>query len=186
MPIKVGYWRSWPSGPKKQRETLEAAGCEKIYGEASPKMAYRLVERYEAIRTLRPGDELVVVEAQILGRNQAEVLEALTEAHRVSEGGAAIRDLETGEVVKWSAEAQGPLDFVTRAVTAQNQGRRRAAGEAARGRAGRKKALEGKRHAAAKADWFNPEMSGAQVAEKYGITVQTLTRYFGGRMWGSS
>ncbi len=177
----IGYYRNWPSGPKKQRETLEAAGCEKLYGEATPKAADRLKERQYATRTLRPGDELVIVAPEVLGRNQAEILEAMSEVHRISDGGAVIRDLSTGETVAWTPDVQGPLDFVARGVASLMTRRNRAGNEASRTRSGRKKALQGRKHAEAKADWHNPDLSGPQVAEKHGVSVQTLHSYFGPR-----
>jgi hypothetical protein len=144
-------------------------------------MPFPLSERDQVIRTLRPGDELVVVAPEVLGRNQAEILEALVDAYRISDGGAVIHDLSTGSAVQWTPEAQTALAFVARGATSLLRRRTSAAGVAARGRAGRKKSLQGSRLAAARDDWFNLELSGAQVAMKYGITTKTLHEYFGRR-----
>ncbi|WP_139189460.1 hypothetical protein [Thalassobaculum litoreum] len=179
--MRIGYWRCWASGPKRQRDNLEAAGCDRICGEESPKRPLPLAERSEAIRTLRAGDELVVVAPEVLGRNQVEILEALTETYRMSDGGAVIRDLSTGNAIRWTPEAQVALDFVARGATNLLYRRTSAAGFAARGRAGRKKALQGSRLTAARDDWFNLQMTGGQVAQRYGVTTKTLHDYFGKR-----
>jgi len=178
--MKIGYWRNWPSGPKRQEADLREAGCEKLYGEPNPHPRDPLRERFEAIRTLRPGDELVVVAPEVLGRSQAEILEALAEAHRVSKGGAAIRDLSSGEVVRWHPDVQGPLDFVARGAANLLQRRTSAAGKAS-ARGGRKPALQGKTKALAKADWLDPSIPPMVVAAKYGVTIKTLYKWLGPR-----
>ncbi len=182
----IGYWRNWPSGPKKQREKLEAAGCERVYGESSPRMPEPLAELAEAVRTLRPGDEIVVVAPEVLGRTQAEILAAMTDIHRLTKGGAAIRDLSTGEAIRYHPDMHGPLDFVARGAAALGKRKMTAANEASRTKSGRKKALVGKRKAAAEKDWRDMSLTGPQVAEKYGLSVQALHNYFGARSKSSS
>jgi hypothetical protein len=116
--MRIGYWRSWASGPNDQVQALEAAGCQDIYGEVSPKASEPLIERNHVIQSLRPGDVLVVAAPEVLGREPSEILEALAEIHRVTLGCAGILDLSSDEIVQWDPGGQRPLDFVARGSVA--------------------------------------------------------------------
>ncbi len=179
--MRIGYWRTWPSGPRKQEADLEDAGCERVYGESSPTSTMPLVERENAIRTLRPGDEFVVVAPEVLGRTQGEILEGMTEIHRVSNGGAAILDLSTGDAIQYHPDMQAPLEFVARGATALKSRKLAKATKASKGKSGRKRKLQGPAKAAAKVDWLDKSLTSQQVADKHGVSIPLLHRELGSR-----
>lgn len=177
----VGYIRRWPSGPRiaDQESTLRDAGCEKIYTEDRTPPKGPLPQRAYAIKSLRPGWKLVVVEPSILGRTDAEIAEGLSEVAVIAAGGASVLDLSTAEEIGWTPNAVSITSFIARGVRGL-KGRRSLAGrESARGKGGRPRALQGKRRAAAQADWEAMEMSQSEIAEKYGVSTTVLHKEFG-------
>jgi len=176
----IGYVRNWPSGPKGQEIELRKAGCEIIYTDNMRPASEPLDQRPFAIKAMRPGRKLVIVEPEVFGRNAGEIMAGLQEMHAASGGGASVLVLATGEEVSWSPDAQPVVAFLDLALNGLKR-RQTAAGRAtAAGRGGRPPKLRGKALAAAKADWHAQNGSQAEIAERHGVSVPTLHRLFGG------
>lgn len=178
-----GYERIWPSGPKKQAAELDAAGCERVFTDDTPRRSSAsLPERAKLIRQLCPGDVVVMVAPEVLGRGAGDIADALAAIIRTAEGGVTIRDLSTGQDFTPTERDQPFLDFVARATDGSVKRRTAKANLASRGKAGAPRKLQGKRLAAARAAWFDPnEPSGPAVAERFGVSYQTMHSYFGPR-----
>lgn len=177
----VGYIRRWPSGPRvaDQEKALREAGCERIYVEERKRSNEPLAQRAYAIKSLRPGWKLVVSEPAVFGRADAELADGLREVHALSGGGAAVLDLSTSEECWWTDEAQRPISFIARGLKGLKTRQGQKGREAARGKGGRPKALQGKRRAAARDDWEAMEMSQSEIAEKYGVSTTVMHKEFG-------
>lgn len=178
-----GYERKWPSGPTKQAAALDAAGCERVFSDDTPKRTSGVLrERANMIRQLRPGDVVVIVAPEVLGRGAADVSAALADIISYAGGRAVIRDLSTGVEFTPTEQDRPFLDFVTRATDGAVKRRTEKANLASRGKAGRKPSLHGKRRAEAEAAWLDPDgPSGSEIAARFGVSVQTLHNYFGPR-----
>ena len=134
--------------------------------------------RTDAIRALRPGDELAVHSPARLGATRADVLAAL---EGIGRAGAAVYDCASGEAITIHPDAAKAIGFAERA---ESQGQRERAARARKGitrRAGPPAALEGKKLAAAKAAWLNPETTAQMVADQFGVSTRTLYRRFGNK-----
>lgn len=179
-----GYRREWPSGPKDQARALEAAECERVFADDTPRRSSAsLPERAKLFRQLRPGDVIVIVAPEVLGRGASDVADALAEITRISEGGATIRDLSTGAEFTPTANDGPALDFIRRATDGAVRRRVDKANKASRGKAGKPRAFKTKAiERAAKAAWLDPkEPSGTAVAKRFGVSWMTMHRYFGPR-----
>jgi DNA invertase Pin-like site-specific DNA recombinase len=135
-----------------------------------------LAARTEAIRALRPGDELVIHSAARLGTTRGDVLAALDAIGRAE---AAVYDCAAAETVTPHPLAVSMIAFAARA---ESQGQQERAAKARRGitrRAGPPAALTGKKLREAEKLWTNPETSARQVADATGASVRTLYRRFG-------
>jgi hypothetical protein len=174
----LGYIRTWPSGPtfKKQKDALLRAGVEdsdrailvdhvKSAGEVG-----RM--HHEAVEWLRPGDELIVYCAAVLGPLDT----ALAALAKTVRSGAPIRDLDSGKLFTMHADASVVADFAS--VVSKSRGQWQTTAARAKVRP-RKPKLTGKARAAAKVDWADPTQTQEQVAAKYGVSAMTLYRAFG-------
>lgn len=174
----VGYARLWPSGPKGQETALREAGCTLIYTD-KPKMGESLTQRSYAIKALRAGSKLVVTDAEVFGRNPAEVIAGLAEMHDITEGGAALHVLSINRSWTWAPGAGEIVELLDLAVNG-NRRRQTAAGHAAAaGKGGRPSKLRGKAKAAAQADWNSRNGSQAEIARRHGVSILTMRREFG-------
>lgn len=182
---KVGYARRWPSGPKNQVETLRTAGCDPIYEDKPRSRDEPLSQRDYAIKALRPGRQLVVVEASVLGRNADEITDGLQAVYEQTDGGAEIMDLSTGEACVWSEDAQKPLRFLAHALARLGQRKGHAGQQAAKGKTGRKPAFAGPQIPKAKADWHSGRAPQAEIAADWGVSVKTMHKWFGPAGGGS-
>lgn len=182
--MQVGYARvsTGDQSLELQLDALRAAGCERLFtdtasGRIDPKDRPGLEE---ALRFLRPGDQLLVWKLCRLGRSTVGLIQTLTDLRA---RGIAFRSLQDPG---WdSSTATGQLLFGVLAVLAQYEAdltrERTQAGLAAaraRGRVGgRPPALSATQVAMAQKALEAPGATFAQVAELLEVSVSTLKRY---------
>lgn len=196
--MRRGYIRLSKAGPslQEQKAALEAAGINDfseygpVYVDEIPKgrNAPPLPQRYEAIRSLEAGDELVVSNASRLGISTGDVLDAMK---AIADRKAALHDVETGETVAWHPDATKVIEFARRAegenrkeIAAKMRQSREASGKVG----GAPEKLSGTALKEAQRLWADTTLSSAQVAEKIGVNVRTLYRRLGdrgGKQFGS-
>ena len=175
----IGDWRACSVNNKtdSQRESLKFAGCDLIIeDEEKEPQPFSL-----CLETLKPGDVLVVTSLEMLGRNLAGVLKAITS---ITERGASLISLSEG--LDSSSESGEPLvrmcHLLMRCqqalVLKKNQKGLMAC--RARGRlGGRKKKLSQKDITQIKELLSRPESSVSDVAKKYGVSRTTIYKYVG-------
>ena len=177
------------SGPDRaaQEAALRAAGLNDfgadgpVYVDLPPPKRIKpgvdpLPGRTLLLRALQGGDDVAIHSAARLGATRGDVLAVLG---AIGEAGAAVWDCQAGEAVKPHPEALAMIRFAERA---ESQGQQERAAKARRNithRAGPPAALTGKKLAAAKVAWGDPEKAARQVAEECGASVRTLYRLFG-------
>ncbi len=196
--MRRGYIRLSKAGPslEAQKAALEAAGIEDfseygpVYVDEVPKRrnAPTLPQRFEAIRSLEAGDELVVSNASRLGISVGDVFDAMK---AIADRKAALHDAETGETVAWHPDAMKVIEFARRAegenrkeIAAKMRQSREASGKIG----GAPEKLSGTALKEAERLWADTTLSSAQVAEKIGVNVRTLYRRLGdrgGKQFGS-
>lgn len=174
----IGYVRLWPSGPKGQEAALRDAGCTLIYTD-KPKMGDPLIQRGYAIKALRGGSKLVITDAEVFGRNPAELIAGLAEMHDTTDGGACLHILSAGRDFVWHPGADQVVDFLDLAINGNHRRQTAAGHAAAAGKGGRPSKLRGKAKAAAQADWIARNGSQAEIAQRHGVSVLTMRREFG-------
>lgn len=189
--MKRGYIRLSRAGPslEVQKEALRSAGITDfsefgpVYVDEIPKgrRITGLPERDAAIRSLLPGDELVVASASRLGTSASDVLAAI---QRIGAKEAVILDAETGETISWHPDALKVAEYARRAeranrseITAKMSLKRAESGKLG-GAPTKKWKVSQKR---AREMWNDPTRSASEVAELVGISVPTLYRRFGER-----
>lgn len=165
-----------------QIAALEKAGCEHIFQEKVSGAAQYRRQFTIMLKTIRPGDVLVVWKLDRLGRRLMEVAE-LCEMMR--EQGIEFRSVT--EAVDTTTPI-GRLFFHFLAIFAQFERemtaeRTKAGMAAARARGqqfGRKPVLQDVDMDEVMADVANLDMTMAQVAKKWGVSKATLNNYFPG------
>lgn len=134
--------------------------------------------RSEAISRLRPGDQLVIATASVLGATRSELLQVLA---ATAAQGALINDLAAGELISLAPEMEPVLRLAERA---ESQVRHQQAAKARAGRLvvrGPEKALAGKDRDKVEADWRNPALTADEVVRRHDVSRSTLNREFGPR-----
>lgn len=197
--MRRGYIRLSKAGPslEDQQKALANAGIDDfseygpVYVDEVPKRrnAPTLPQRFQAIRSLEAGDELVVSSASRLGTSAGDVLDAM---RAIAERRAALYDAETGETVVWHPDATKVIEFARRAegenrkeIAAKMRHSREASGKIG----GAPEKLSGAALKEAKRLWADATLSSAQVAEQIGVNVRTLYRRLGdrgGKQFGSN
>ena len=192
--MKLGYMREAAGLParKAQEEALRSAGIESFGEEApvwldlNPKRRKKaaapdpLPELAEALRAMRPGDELVVANPAVLGGSRGAVFEVLQAIGRRQ---GAVFDASTGQTIPWHPEALALLDFCARAETltrsfALTKARKRRAELGRTGGPAVKldKEKDPKAYAAALKIWLNLDLTGNQAAAQIGVSPSTCYR----------
>ena len=164
-----------------QRDALKRAGCEKIFEEKESGRAGTKRTAYEgALAYLRPADQLVVWKIDRLGRSLREMLET---AHKLQEQN--IKVISLTEAIDTDT-ANGRMMFNMLGTIAEyfldlNRERTMAGLRAAlaRGRkGGRPRKLSDEDLAVGRAMLTDPTIPVSKVAERLGISRQSLYRYF--------
>lgn len=183
MPQKIGYARvsTQDQDLSLQIDALKREGCSQIYEEkVSGKSADR-PELASCVKALRTGDTLVVWRMDRLGRSLRDLVEIVTSIDAKGINFTSLNEkIETGT-------ASGKLMFHVFASMAEFERnliseRTRAGLAAARARGrvgGRKPALSGKDIEHAKLLLKNPKITVTEVAERFGVTRQTIYRQVG-------
>ncbi|GEM_PF-1916180 len=179
MNQKIGYSRASLGNLKKdsQRESLKAAGCDLIIeDEEKEPQPFNL-----CLEILKPGDVLVVTSLEMLGRNLAGVLKAITS---ITERGASLISLSEG--LDSSCESGEPLVRMCHLLMGCQQAfvreknQKGLSASRARGRlGGRKKKLSQKDINQIKGLLSRPESSVSDVAKKFGVSRTTIYKYVG-------
>ncbi|MFA1791640.1 recombinase family protein [Xanthomonas campestris] len=187
--LRIGYARKSKEDQELalQRDALKRAGCSEIYEEqvsrAGPLRDKKgATELANALRSLRPGDTLVVWRLDRLGGSVSELIRIVT--HQLKERGIGFESLT--EKIDTSTAA-GNMFFQIAAVFAEYERRQliertKAGLEAARARGrkgGRKKSLNTKQVREAKALLADPNITVADVCKHFGIGRTTLYGYVG-------
>jgi DNA invertase Pin-like site-specific DNA recombinase len=186
----IGYARvsTIDQNPALQIDALKSAGCEKIFVEQASGAQRERPELARALDVTRSGDTLVVWRLDRLARSLKQLIETV---EGLDGRGVAFRSLT--EAVDTSSPG-GVLVFQIFGALAQFERslirERTSAGlvaARARGRVGgRPPALSPKDIKAAKALMADQEITMDQVAQKLGVAVSTLYRYFPGGRSGDS
>jgi DNA invertase Pin-like site-specific DNA recombinase len=189
--MRRGYIRLSKAGPslEDQQRALASAGVGD-FGELGPvyvdeilkrRSSEHLPRRAAAIRSLFEGDELVIASAAQLGTSAADVLAAL---EAISRKGATVYDIEAREAVTWHPDALKVIAFAQRAESGNRKDVARKA-RVARAESGRiggaPSKLEGRRLVEAKKLWADPELSAGEIADRMGVSRNTLYRLLGER-----
>lgn len=174
----IGYVRQWPSGPKGQEAALRGAGCTLIYTDKS-KTGEPLPQRSYAIKALRGGSTLMVTDAEVFGRTPQEIIGGLAEIFETTKGGAVLHILSVGRSWTWAPGAGEIVELLDLAANGRNRRQTEAGRATAAGRGGRPAKLQGKKLAAARADWEARNGSQQEIAHRHGVSVPTLQRLFG-------
>lgn len=191
---RIGYIRLSRAGPslEAQKEALryaagkigkiqatfiEAARNSDV-GSSAPRTSDCFPERTAAIKSLRPGDHLVVATPSRIGTNKGDVLKAL---EAIGAQGAMLYVESLERSFAWTlalAEFTALVAKDKNVLVAEKMRTRKAETGA---RSGPKpKLVEGTpRWDQAKADWANPKRKPEAVAKKFGVSVPTLYRRFG-------
>lgn len=178
---------------KAQQDVLRSVGIDDfsdegpVWHDKAPKKRKQspgvepLPDLAEALRAMRPGDELAVANPAVLGGSRGQVFEVL---QAIGKREGAVRDASTGQLIPWSPEAIALLDFCNRAealtrsfALAKARVRRAEIGH----KGGTPTKLVGKAKEAALAIWLNPELTGDAAADKIGISPSTAYRKLGPR-----
>lgn len=178
----VGYARVSTSDQSldRQRDELAAAGAEIIYSEVgSGKRDASRPQWEELLRSLRPGDNLMVTELSRLGRSTSQ-LSAL--ADDLNDRGISLRILNLGidtgtpsgklvyTIIAGVAEMERDL-----LIERTNSGL--AAGRARGRKGGRKREFSPAAVRKAQEQYDKGELSVAEIARLAGVSRQTLYRY---------
>lgn len=196
--MRRGYIRLSKAGPsfEDQQKALANAGIDDfseygpVYVDEISKRRNPLIlpARFEAIRSLEAGDELVVASASRLGTSTGDVLDAMK---AIADRKAALYDVETGETVIWHPDATKVIDYARRAEGENRKeigAKMRQSREASGRIGGAPEKLSGAALKEAKRLWADTTLSSSQVAEKIGVNVRTLYRRLGdrgGKQFGS-
>jgi DNA invertase Pin-like site-specific DNA recombinase len=153
-----------------------------IYIDRKPKRAVKgtipTPELILAFRSLRPGDELVIACASVLGGTRVSVLNALQE---IGKRQASVLDVGANTTVAYVPEALAMIAFAERAesqmrVAVLKKARLRKVELGAVG--GKPAALEGKALEDARARWADPTLTAKEAAVASGVSESTMRRLF--------
>lgn len=191
--VQRGYIRISVTGPtrEQQQDALRRAGIEDfgdhgpVYVDELPKRRAEgkdpLPERATLIRSLRPAaqDVVVISDEGILGTSMDDTIRA---AAMIAERGATVYVANKTREFRWHPDAAEALDVMREAEHQRALWRAAHARRSGTGiRRGGKRALDTRDKALAKIDWFDPKLSGSEVAEKWSVGLKTLHTWFGPR-----
>lgn len=189
--VRRGYIRLSVTGPtlEQQKDALRRGGIEDfsdhgpVYIDELPKRRAEgkdpLPERATLIRSLRPPERDIVVisDEGILGTSMDDTIRA---AAMIAERGATIYVVSKAREFHWHPDAAEALDVMREAEHQRALWRAAHARKSATGaRRGGTRALSDKDKALCKIDWLDQQYSGLQVSKKWGVSVETLYRWFG-------
>lgn len=181
--IKIGYARvsTHDQSLSLQQDSLKEAGCEQIYAETTGGAADNRQELNNALKSLRPGDTLVVWRLDRLGRSMKNLIDIICD---LDARGVCLESLTENIDTSTATGRLMTHVFGVLAEFEKNLIRERTiAGlksAKSRGRSGgRPKVLSKKAIKEIERLLSDPELnlSAASVAERYGISRSTLYRY---------
>jgi len=183
MAQKIGYARvsTQDQDLSLQINALKQEGCSQIYEERVSGKSGDRPELANCVKALRTGDTLVVWRMDRLGRSLRDLVEIVTDIEA-----KGIHFMSLNEKIE-TGTTPGKLMFHVFASMAEFERnliseRTRAGLAAARARGrvgGRKPALSGKDIEHAKLLLKNPKITVTEVAERFGVTRQTIYRQVG-------
>ena len=178
--MKVGYMRvsRRDQNPDLQRRALEAAGCERVFGEKASGAKAEHAELLAALEYVREGDVLVVWKLDRLGRSLKDLIGRMEELEARGVSFASVTEgLDTpppggrlvyhvfGALAEWEREVIRERTFAGLEETR------------ARGRnGGRPAKMNDKQVAQARAMLENRDISLSEVCETFGVSKTTLYR----------
>ena len=178
--MKVGYMRvsRREQNPDLQRRALEAAGCERIFGEKAGGANAEREELLAALEYVREGDVLVVWKLDRLGRSLKDLIGRMEELQARGVGFASVTEgLDTttpgGRLVYhvFGALAEWEREVIRERTFAGLQAAR------ARGRnGGRPAKMNARQIAQARAMLEDRDISLGEVCETFGVSKTTLYR----------
>ncbi|MDP9478951.1 MAG: recombinase family protein [Actinomycetota bacterium] len=182
--MKVGYMRvsRRDQNPDLQRRALEAAGCERIFGEKASGAKAEREELLAALEYVREGDVLVVWKLDRLGRSLKDLIGRMEELRERGVGFASVTEgLDTttpgGRLVYhvFGALAEWEREVIRERTFAGLQAAR------ARGKNGGRPAKMNERQVdQARAMLEDPKISLGEVCETFGVSKTTLYRHLKG------
>ena len=183
--MKVGYMRvsRREQNPDLQRRALEAAGCERIFGEKASGANAEREELLAALEYAREGDVLVVWKLDRLGRSLKDLIGRMEELQERGVGFASLTEgLDTttpggrlvyhvfGALAEWEREVIRERTFAGLAAAR------------ARGKNGGRPAKMNERQIArARVMLQNRDISLSEVCETFGVSKTTLYRHLNRR-----
>ena len=182
--MKVGYMRvsRRDQNPDLQRRALEAAGCERIFGEKASGANAEREELLAALEYVREGDVLVVWKLDRLGRSLKDLIGRMEELQDRGVGFASVTEgLDTttpggrlvyhvfGALAEWEREVIRERTFAgLRAARARGRN------------GGRPAKMDERQVAQARAMLKDRDVSLREVCETFGVSKTTLYRYLNG------
>ena len=172
--MRRGYERERKGGPslEDQRKAMGAAGINllethpAVYTDTlAPSKKPPLYLRSLAIRSLRPGDELVVYDGATLGTDAEDIAEALASITRA--GCSLVVCFPEERSYTWHKDAADMLQMAAEAVRVLRSEKHRRAGAKSLN-LGAPLKLTGEVLTAAKAAWAEPELTARQAAKRVG------------------
>lgn len=193
--MKIGYIRIDKVGPTpaEQQRSLHAAGImdfsdeAPVYIDRAPKKNMKpgedpLPERTEAIRALRPGDEIVIADAGRLGLDRGDILRCLGQ---IGARGCSVYVVAEDKNFPCAAEIEQAADFIEASAKALLHSRMKKARKARKpGEGGGRPSANMPTGAALerlRAMWNDPNTSAKKVEEVSGVSLSTLYRRLGDR-----
>jgi DNA invertase Pin-like site-specific DNA recombinase len=182
----IGYARvsTQDQNPQLQLDALREAGCERIFEEKASSASRERAQLAEALNYMRPGDTLVVWKLDRMARSLRQLIETVEGLEAQGIGFRSLTEQKdtTTPGGRLIFHIFGALAEFERSIIRE----RTSAGLAsarARGRVGgRPRGLSEDDLAAAKALFRDPTITAQQVADRLGVSLSTLYRYFpGGR-----
>lgn len=178
--MQIGYARVSRADQtlEQQTDALTAAGCERIYAE-SISSRVDMAERPEWRRladSLRPGDVVVCVRYDRLGRGLLDLLQTLKE---LEARGVKVRSLAeefgTGPAASLMLHMAAAFSEYERALISERTKEQLSAARARGRKGGRRPAVPNPADRAALLSLYSdPDVSRAYIAAKYGIGVSTV------------
>ena len=182
----VGYARvsTQDQNPELQLDALKEAGCEKVFIEKASGAQRDRPELKAALDYMRSGDTLVVWKLDRLARSLKQLIETVESLEGQGIGFRSLTELidTTTSGGRLIFHIFGALAEFERSIIRERTNAGLASARA-RGRlGGRPRGLSDEDLAAAKALLSDPNIPVEEIAERLGVAVSTLYRYFpGGR-----